>query len=184
MEEFIYEKKHALTNELCDDIINNNNNIKLLNNNTICNNSCLYNSIYFKEIRMQKNIINSIIDELKTNLKFLMIKYNNILSGNFIILDDNWELLKLEKNRGFISYSYDFNVILESTWYSGYDFVIFLNDNTNDCSIEIMGKIKIKSEKGKLLLIPSGWCFPYSFKTPLSEDNYIIRGKIFYKKPI
>jgi hypothetical protein len=47
--------------------------------------------------------------------------------------------------------------------------------------VEIMGNTKIKAEKGKLLIFPSGWCFPYSNKMPISDDQYIIRGKIFKK---
>jgi len=182
MEEYIHEKKHILTNELCDDIINN---IKIRDNNNHnskkANKLNLYESINFKESKLPSNIITSIMNEIKTSLNYLINKNNknNTIEANYIILNENCELLKIEKDQGFISYSCEFNVILDANYFSFYDFLIFLNEGSID--IEIMGKIKIKGQKGKLLLIPSCWCFPYSYKQSIPEESYIIRGKIFQK---
>jgi hypothetical protein len=41
------------------------------------------------------------------------------------------------------------------------------------------GRIKIKPEKGKLLLFPSTWTFMHKGNTPISSNKYIVTGWLY-----
>jgi hypothetical protein len=97
---------------------------------------------------------------------------------NKFMLFSDYQFVKFEKNKDYKTYSYDFKV-LDGNIYSYYEFIFFLNTVENGGEVEIIGKTKIKPKKGKLLIFPSGWCFPYCHKIPISDNKYIITGKIF-----
>jgi hypothetical protein len=171
MEKYIIEKKKVFTYEFCDEIValyNNTDIEKILNNK----------ENYYKSIikKNDDNILLSINLELKEQLK----EIKSILMKNEVLLFDDYNFLKFEKDIGFISYSNNFTSH-EKNIYSYIDFIIFLNDISEGGEVEISGCFKIKPEKGTLLLFPSGWCFPYSHKISLLNDKYIISGKIYTK---
>lgn len=157
MENYIYSKPYSILDELCDEIID----------------TC--KTIEINDAKLLKTI-NSEIEDALENVQ----RITNESNMNEYMLLNNYELLKFEKNKDYKSYSYDFKV-LEGNVYSYYEFIFFLNTVEDGGEVEIMGKTKIRAEKGKLLIFPSGWCFPYCHKTPISDDQYLIRGKIFKK---
>jgi len=85
-------------------------------------------------------------------------------------------LQKYDKGKGKYIYHDDFKVdnnknhrIVTFLWY--------LNTIEHGGTTDFFnGEIKIKPEKGKLLLFPASWCYPHCGRTPLSDDKYIITG--------
>jgi len=157
METYIYSKPYSILDELCDEIID----------------TC--KTIEINDAKLLKTV-NSEIEDALENVQRIT---NDPRMDEYMLLN-NYELLKFEKNKDYKSYSYDFKV-LEGNVYSYYEFIFFLNTVEDGGEVEIMGKTKIRAEKGKLLIFPSSWCFPYCHKMPISDDQYLIRGKIFKK---
>jgi hypothetical protein len=56
-------------------------------------------------------------------------------------------------------------------------FIWYLNDQ-NDAETDISG-YRVKPEKGKLLIFPSEWFFPYNDTYPRINNKYIITGSIY-----
>ena len=184
MEKYIYEKKNVITKELCMDIIEQFDNDELINYNNKTNHKIdNYYGIYLKENKNDiTKLINTLTSELTTCLSELHKQTTNVNNKYFFI--DNYMFIKFIKSQNYITYSYNFNVINDQ-YHSAYNFIIFLNDVIEGGEVEILGKYKIKPENGKILLFPSGWCFPHSHKIPLSNHKYIIVGEIytnFFKK--
>ena len=158
MEKYIYTKRYSICHELCDEIIDRHRNVEIVND---------------------VKIINTIHEELEDALKSIQTICKDSKIEEYILLN-NYQFLKLPQNQSGISYSYDLKVI-DKNIYSYFDFIIFLNTIEHGGEVEIMDQPKIHAEKGTLLIFPSGWCFPYSHKTPLSSDQYLIKGKLFKK---
>jgi hypothetical protein len=178
MEKFIIQKDNVFTSEFCDELIDVYNTYNSDNIEKIDNIKKNYYKINLnKNISKNKHII-TINSEIHKTLKFFNEKINEIINDELILLD-NYNFLKFDKEKGFMSYSNDY--IFIENMYSFFEFIIFLNDVQEGGYVEIMGNFKIKPEKGTLLIFPSGWCFPYSHKIPVSNDKYIISGKIFNK---
>lgn len=173
MEKYIYEKRFSLSDELCDEIINNLNILLKYNYVNKQNEKCYYHSL---DSNSYIELIQTINNELETalnNLKTL----NDDLSKIHLFFND-YKVVKFEQNTDYISYFYDFKVLPDNV-YTEFEFIFFLNSVKTGGEVEIIGKINIMPEKGKLLIFPSGWCFPYSHKMPMSDNKYIIIGKIF-----
>ena len=54
-------------------------------------------------------------------------------------------------------------------------FIWFLND-IDDGMLTIWENFNIKPEKGKLVMFPSTWSFPYMHHISMTCDKYIISG--------
>ena len=176
MENFIMTKNNAFTNDFCDEIIDLYNCDEILNaekNENIDKN-------YYKK-QLNKNTskcITAINSQIQKTLKDFNEKNYQIIDKKFILFD-NYDFLKFDKDKGYISYFTDYTFI--ENIYSVFEFIIFLNDIQEGGHVEILGNFKIKPQKGTLLIFPSGWCFPYCHKIPISDDKYIVSGKIFTK---
>jgi hypothetical protein len=129
-------------------------------------------------LETEPELIKTINIEVENALNYFK-KIDNNIPDDYLLFNV-YQIVKLEKKMGYKSYLHDFKV-LEGNIYSFFEFILFLNDVEEGGEVEIMGKTKIKPEKGKLLIFPSGWCFPYCNKMPISDDQYIITGKIFKK---
>jgi len=175
MERYIYEKRFAISDYLCEEIIDK---LEFAEKINYCNNKESRYNYYSININNYPKLIISINNELEESL-ILIRQITNETHYDGFILFNNYECVKFEKNKDHKSYSYDFKV-LEDNVFSYYEVILFLNTIENGGEVEIMDK-KIKSEKGKLLIFPSGWLFPYSHKMPESDDQYVITGKIFKK---
>jgi hypothetical protein len=59
-------------------------------------------------------------------------------------------------------------------------FIWYLNTVENGGETEFFnGRIKIKPEKGKLLLFPSTWTYNHKGNIPISSDKYIVTGWVW-----
>ena len=169
MDNYIIEKKNTFTEEFCEEVINIYNNCNL---ESFLNKKQNYNKINLNKNQNIDNILLSINTKLKEELINMNIK-------DSLLLYDDYIFIKFEKENGFINYLNEF--IVSKNIFTYMEFIIFLNDVEEGGIVEISGNYKIKPEKGKLLIFPSGWLFPYSHKKSISNDKYIISGKIFTK---
>tara|TARA_B100001175_G_scaffold259166_1_gene227817 strand:+ start:15865 stop:16437 length:573 start_codon:yes stop_codon:yes gene_type:complete len=125
-------------------------------------------SIICKIINEYSNIYNKHIRE--TNLHF-SFSYNYNDNGYFIY--------KFNKNIGF------HNVDNPFTWnkkngFAIASFIFFLNTIENGAEIEFFNIKNIKPEKGNLIIFPATWDLVYKHNIPISSDNYIITGTLYY----
>lgn len=173
MDKYIWTKNNFICNELCEDIIDfikDYKNINLINFNDNKYINC--KSILIKDIKIIEYINKQIIETLD-------IYANKILNteNNDFILDNLYNINKLEKNIGFKKLKHDF-IVKQDKVFTYLFFIIFLNNN-DEFSI-LINNIKIKPEIGKILLFPCGWCFPYEYLKS-QNDNYFITGYIHKK---
>jgi hypothetical protein len=181
MENFIYEKQKSLTDEFCDyiiDIYEKTPNMKKKDNEFSVN----LNSNKNEEHNKLKNII---ISEIYGNIKSyyenigcedIINNFNNIqnkISIQYIILK---KYCKGEKTE-----SYDNNVRTDynNMKYSILKFIWYLNDVQEGGETIFSKKYKIIPEKGKMIMFPSEWFFPYEETECNSDDKYVITGYIY-----
>lgn len=83
------------------------------------------------------------------------------------------------KNQGKYIYHNDFSLNNDKS-YRIITYLWYLNDVEEGGETEFWdGELKIKPEKGKLLLFPATWTFPHSGKMPISSNKYIITGWLY-----
>jgi hypothetical protein len=200
---YIHEFPNSIPDMLCDDIIHmyelTNKNEKfpgttigginkeikdttdfiIPKNNELWNNiettlveelkSCLtkYNST------ICENITNTIIEE-----NFVKNKINIFFNDTFTIKD--LMIQKYEKGKGKYIYHNDFYVDFQTKSHRVITFLWYLNTVEEGGHTDFFGgKIKIKPEKGKLVLFPASWCYPHCGRTPISNDKYIITNWVY-----
>jgi hypothetical protein len=178
MDKYIYIKNNIISHNLCNEIIDNYNNIdksKIFNHNIQKKNYIMnYESILITEDKIIKIINNELIEEL--NYYHNLINYDK----KNIILDNTYYINKLNKDSSQKTYNYDLLFKKENnTYYSFLKFIIFLNNNNSN--IIINKDIIVKPEVGKLLIFPCGWCFPYKYSKSYDQDNLFISGFIYSK---
>jgi hypothetical protein len=191
MDDCVIEFKNSLSKPLCDEIIEFyeteedkypgntfsgiNKNVKDTTDFTIPKNNLKW-----------EKIEKALYKELSLKLKIYFSKLNKKYFENFNYLNyfkDTYAKLflvqKYEKKVGKYIYhvddydSHNDHRIITYLWY--------LNTIEEGGETVIWNDIKIKPEKGKLLLFPSNWCFPHTGKIPLSDNKYIITGWIYVK---
>ena len=131
--------------------------------------SCLtkYNSI------ICENLSNTVIDE-----NFIKNKINVFFNNEFIIED--LMIQKYEKEKGKYIYHNDFFVNSQKKCHRVITFIWYLNNVEEGGHTDFFGgKIKIKPEKGKLVLFPASWCYPHCGRTPISNNKYIITNWVY-----
>ena len=105
------------------------------------------------------------------------IYYLNEISENVSI--NNLLIHKFVKNKGMFTYHNDFLYDKCHQQYRIFSFIYFLNEVEDGGETEFFGTYEIKTEKGKLIIFPSEWFFPYIEKIPISNDKYTISGWIY-----
>ncbi len=112
-------------------------------------------------------------------------RYFENSNSRYTLLNDDvfinyFMLQKYDKGKGKYIYHHDFRVDSNKN-HRIVTFLWYLNTIEYGGTTDFLnGEIKIKPEKGKLLLFPASWCYPHCGRTPLSDDKYIITGW-FYK---
>lgn len=196
-EKYIYEKQGAISEELCNSIIElfesedtkkydgvtsqgHVPNIKssidyLIPPTAILDTESCWNSIC-KELNksLEENIFiylkslnNSHPHYIESDYKFISADY---------ISEETYQIQKYKKGEGKYIYHEDFSVKWDQQQYRIITFLWYLNTIDKGGETEILGSVNIKPDVGKLLLFPASWTFPHRGKMPISHDKYIITG--------
>lgn len=190
MDSVIYEKKDALNEYLCDDlirmfeldIVNQKKGVTIGGIDTHVKNT---NDITFSNMSTEywsecsKHITNILYDNLKEwRNQFKLSEENTFALPKHLTMKNGFLLQKYEKNSGIYTYHDDF-AISESREYRVATFIFYLNNVENGGETEFMDSFKVKPEQGKLVLFPSVWCYYHRGKMPISNDKYIITGWLY-----
>jgi hypothetical protein len=192
---FIYEYDYALSDELCQDIINlyEQSDDKYdgvtgggMNKAVKDTTDLIINS----NNEQWKNIADFLKNELIYNLKQYMDNINfEYKKHNYELFDravdiSNFMVQKYEKNVGKYIYHNDFSVDHDTKKHRILTYIFYLNTVETGGETEFLNeKIKIKPKTGKLLFFPAFWTYPHRGVMPVSSDKYIITGWIYnFKK--
>ena len=177
MDYFIYESKLS-DNSICNEIkdIFNNNCIK---NNYINNFEKI--NIDITDDNIWYNIKNKIIEIIKISVNDYFLKLEINLPTNLSIQDFlinfyiNNENNKYIENNISTNYSFDIKqkkiIII--------NFILCLDNIDEGGEINILNYYKINCEKGKIILFPNDWFFPYNFNNPISKTNHLLTGILY-----
>jgi len=182
IESIICTYENILSDKICNNIIE-----KFKNDEHIYNKLDKNSNISILKIRCSPdpiweeidNVLCKIISEYciiynkhitKTISSFVYGKYN----------DNGYFIYKFNKNIGF------HNVDNPFTWNRNNgiavaSFIFFLNTIEDGAEIEFFNIKNIKPKKGNLIIFPATWDLVYKHNIPISSDNYIITGTLYYK---
>jgi hypothetical protein len=198
IKDYIYIYKYSIPDLLCDEIIEKFENEKDakykgvtaggLNENTkkttdfiIPNNELWLKTKKFLENELFKHYLIYIenfknkkaYNDFYDNTPYVPIY--NYLESHFFSL----QIQKYNKNDGKYIYHHDFSIDFENKKYRVVTFIWYLNDVDEGGETFFFENIKIKPEKGKIVLFPASWTFPHAGNIPISNDKYIITGWLY-----
>ena len=166
--DIIHENKNTLTSEFCDDLIFYYHDVKtskyIEKHNSI---NCIYN---LKEVGDTK-----LIYHINNNIKYS--QWVNSHLSNLFFKNEAY-LIKFDKDIGFSSFNYTFILDGNNKLYKSYQYICFLNNVTNGGELNILGH-NVIPEKGKMIIFPCGWCFPFQNNIPYDVDKYILTGFLY-----
>jgi len=199
---YIYENKYSIPGPLCDDIIKMFENENYYDGVTVSGvNKTVKSTSDFiiphskvEKVTKWEKIEKFLTKELHKNLqKYLsninnsenyLPKNNNEINGSMLkginLTVEHFMIQKYERQKGFYIYHDDFHVNKNMDKHRVITFLWYLNTVDEGGETEFWDSLKIKPEKGKLILFPSFWCFPHRARIPISNNKYIITGW-FYK---
>jgi len=188
-DEYIYIKYNSLSSVICDELI------RLFENDLshmvvpgVTGNNTVSNIKKTFDLKIQKEnnpYDDDIFTELNTNINYY---FNNILTRygciNIIGLshlnDNGFQIQKYICENGEYKYHNDFTYSKINNQMRMVTFLWYLNTVEEGGETEFFnGRIKIKPEKGKLLLFPSTWTYIHKGNVPISNDKYILTGWIY-----
>jgi hypothetical protein len=199
MNNFIYIKKNSLPDELCKDIIKfyyeeGNNHYDGATHGGV--NKNVKDTTDFlipflpeensKWIKINELLHKELFNNLKLYLKRLQdipefSSENNIIDYKMFDInyftESTFMIQKYEKQKGKYIYHDDFS--LDQNKYRVITYLWYLNDVDEGGETEIWHTLKIKPERGKLLLFPSHFTVPHCGKMPISSDKIIITGWLY-----
>lgn len=176
MKKFIYEKQKSLTDEVCDFVINIYDKTLNIKNNELCVN--LNNNKNGEHI---KNIlISNIFESIKSY--YLNIDCEDI-TNNFENIQNKISIQhiiikKYDKDDKPKNYCNSVRTDYNNMKYSILKFIYYLNNVEEGGETIFAKQYKIIPEKGKMIMFPSEWFFPYE-ETQRKTDKYIITGYVF-----
>jgi hypothetical protein len=86
---------------------------------------------------------------------------------------------KYNKNEECTNYNNDYYINLFNKKAKLFTFIFYLNTINEGGETDFFGYHKIKPEKGKIVLFPSEWFFPYCQLHSLTDYKYILTGAIY-----
>jgi len=177
MKEFIFEKPMALSDDICHQFIRYfdlqpDNKKQPANDSTMKNNGKFLQLTTTDEISI---ILNKVLIECLSEYKTQVNDISDFSSLFDRLLIDNYYIIKYDSNDVDTSYHFDNISVNNNNCYRLLNFIWCLNNC--DGEIELIGKYKINFEKGKFILFPTEWFFPYNHT--ISSNKYIIKGWIF-----
>ena len=100
------------------------------------------------------------------------------LNGIFNVCDSGYHIQKYEPNKGFYTWHNDFQ-FQEDNGSRILTFIWYLNTVDKGGETEFTNGMKIKAEKGKLLMFPATWTYTHRGCMPYSNEKYILTGWIY-----
>jgi len=131
-----------------------------------------------------KIIDNFIRKELNNKLDIYYYEINNgnlkncLFSPYRVMEDSGFQIQKYNVEEGFYIFHNDFNII-EPNKFRVLTYLWYLNDVEEGGETEFYNGMKIKPEKGKLLIFPACWTYAHKGNIPISNDKYIMTGWIY-----
>jgi hypothetical protein len=188
-DEYIYINPNSIDNYVCDYIIelfengashlvyrgvvvgNNTPDMKKTRDLKLTPSINKYDTLLFTEL--EKNI----------NEYFNGLKYKKILPSIKNINDSGYQVQKYLAKTGIYEYHHDSHFKTDNN--SNIQtrlltFIWYLNTVEEGGETEFFnGRLKVKPEKGKLLIFPATWTYMHKGNMPLSNDKYIVTGWIW-----
>jgi len=123
---------------------------------------------------------------LQDALHSSIIKYYDELGNKFspypITTDSGFQIQHYKANEGKYVFHHDFT--LDERGFRTLAYIFYLNDVEEGGETEFYNGLnasilKIKAERGKLLIFPALWTYVHKGNMPISNDKYIITGWIY-----
>jgi hypothetical protein len=92
---------------------------------------------------------------------------------------ETFKIQRYRKNVGKYKYHNDWHWDNNNQSHRALTYLWYLNDVEEGGETEICIDLKIKPEKGKLLIFPASWLYPHCGRMPISNDKYILSGWIY-----
>lgn len=196
-DEYIFLKPNSISNDVCDYLIDLfekdekktvydglsgvglNTNIKKTRDMKLTKDINKYDNLLCEEVSL-------CIDHFFKGEKCVkVLPYLNNL------LDTGYQLQKYKANEGYYMYHHDsqYEIFNNNVKTRVLTFIWYLNTVESGGETEFFnGRIKVKPEKGKLLIFPATWTYMHKGNIPLSSDKYIVTGWIYsdiwYRKKV
>ena len=100
------------------------------------------------------------------------------LNGIFNVCDSGYHIQKYEPNKGFYTWHNDFQ-FQEDNGSRILTFIWYLNTVDKGGETEFTNGIKVKAEKGKLVMFPATWTYTHRGCMPYSNEKYILTGWVY-----
>jgi hypothetical protein len=187
-DEYIYVKLNSLSNEMCDELIRlfEDDLSEFVRPGTIFGNKISDHKKTFDLTLSNKNNIfdQQMFEELTSNIKIyidtITEKYDKIFFPTFNMTDNGFHVQKYNCGEGYYKYHQDFAHSDDKIQMRIITFIWYLNTVEEGGETEFFnGRIKIKPERGKLLLFPATWTYVHRGNMPISCDKYIVTGWIY-----
>lgn len=186
----IWEVQNSLTDEFCDDMIKKfeddpegksyrgevgsgiDSTVKETLDLTITN-----SDIWEKE---DSFICVKVNNAIKSYISYAVKSVPNIdiLNGIRNISDSGYHIQKYEPNKGFYTWHNDFQ-FQEDKGSRIFTFIWYLNTVESGGETEFTNGMKIKAEKGKLVMFPATWTYTHRGCMPYSSEKYILTGWVY-----
>ena len=183
MENFIYENE-SLSEDICNRIIELFE-TKIQDDYNKCDVNPIDLVIHLNSLpdNNWSDIKEMLIDEVTKHIK-IYCNYldNDIFFSNSIHTTKSMNeifIQKYNKNEQSTNYNNDYCINLFNKKAKLFTFIFYLNTINEGGETDFFGYHKIKPEKGKIVLFPSEWFFPYCQMQSLNEDKYVVTGTIY-----
>lgn len=186
IQDLIVEFKEFISCEKCDEMIDwfeTNSDLQLNGSisGTIDNNHDNYVMLDFKKAKQSNPPPDHPISHLMTNIIFDAYKtYFDIRPAPELnICARDYSIRVYNKNEGYFKPHVDQDA--GGTISRVFAIIMYLNDVTEGGETEFPHySIKVKPEKGKVLIFPCNYLFPHQGNMPISNDKYIATSFINY----
>ena len=102
----------------------------------------------------------------------------DISNGIHQVRDSGYHIQKYEPNKGFYTWHNDF-AFDEEIGSRIFTFIWYLNTVEEGGETEFTKGMKIKAEKGKLVMFPATWTYTHRGCMPYSSEKYILTGWLY-----
>lgn len=188
-DEYIYVKNESISCDICEYLIN------IFENDAshLVYDGVTHGGIVRPEIKKTRDLVlftsinkydNELFKELTSNISNyfsnMTHKYNSQMIPLNNINDSGFQIQKYTANHGRYNYHHDVFFIKNNESFTQMrllTFIWYLNTVDEGGETEFFnGRLKIKPEKGKLLIFPATWTYVHRGCMPISNDKYILTG--------